>query len=526
VVLPRRIFRFVQSLTEFRTVPEHVARLVGSGAINSEAAGALVRQLCDLTAEGVLLGADRLSPGRGEPPERDQAPPRIETLCTPTRDRPRELERSLSGYAHNLHAWRRRCSLAVFADCTTEASERACREAARRAYDGAPYLERCFAGQRERLAFAEALTKQGLPEGAARFALFGLGWGWRLGANRNAALLHTAGAMFFSADDDTVCDPRVAKSAAADSITLKGESDPTEFWFCADRGAAVDATTPGEADLLGQHEALLGKSLVAAVGKHSGGGVSIDGMCPHLTEALFGATGEIGATFNGLYGDSALTSADKAFWIRNGGTRDRLLASDAALRAALGSREVVRQVPGLTITHGGPFMGTFFGLDNRSLLPPFFPVSVEDGLFGYCAQACRDGFFCAHLPFSLLHAPAERRAYPPDGGHRVPLQDILLCCLSAVPVNVPKRTSEQRIRRLGEQLVDFGASRPADFREFLSCWLWDRAARTAGAMESQLNGQQSAPEHWKGEVRARVAGIRAAIVRPEYLIPREFAQDG
>src|ERR1035441_9508160 len=39
------------------------------------------------------------------------------------------------------------------------------------------------------------------------------------------------------------------------------------------------------------------------------------------------------------------------------------------------------------------------------------PDLNEDGLFGYCVQSCRDGFFYGHLPFSLLHAPPGQRKY-------------------------------------------------------------------------------------------------------------------
>ena len=52
-------------------------------------------------------------------------------------------------------------------------------------------------------------------------------------------------------------------------------------------------------------------------------------------------------------------------------------------------------------------MTTFFGFDNRLLLPPFFPVQRNaDGIFGLVLQKCVDGSRVAFLPSVLLHAPA------------------------------------------------------------------------------------------------------------------------
>lgn len=526
-VLPRRAVWVLSHLTEFRTLAKHVDDLVRRAAITTEDAAWLDRQSADLVAAGVLLTRDGLLADRRRTRFTVSENPRIESLCIPTRDRPSELVRAVGSCVRNLEAWRRRCQVVIFADCTSGALERDCRTSVPERRQTGPEQPVLFAGERERLRFAESLTREGLPKDVVQFGLFGLGPRYpRVGANRNAILLHTLGQMFFSIDDDAVCDPAFSESTRTGDMALRGEEDPPEFWFCTDREQAVSSVRHCDLDVLGSHEALLGRSVGDILAGTAGDALRIGEMCPHFVEALANGSGSVGATFSGLYGDIGVVSADKALTIRNGGTRERLRASEEAFALALSSREVVRQAAAKTITHGGTFMGTFFGLDNRSLLPPFFPLSInEDGLFGYCVQSCRDGFFYGHLPFSLLHAPGGQRSYC-RSATRIWLCDVVLCCLSAVPINLPKRTPELRLRRLGELLIDFGMCPLPDFREFLSCSVWDRAARAAAGMESAVKRDSAAPDYWTGELRARIAEIRSAITRPDYLIPADLVSKG
>jgi len=523
LLLPPRVVRALSQCTEFRTVSEHLDNLAQLAAITAEESDWLRRRLPDLVAAGLLLTRDRLLPSYSLARSLTAEIPQIGSLCIPTRDRPGELRRAVDSCVRNLETWCRRCRVLIFADCTSETLERGCREALHSGLPADPARPVLFAGREERIRFADALVGQGLPEDAVQFGLFGLGPGCpRVGANRNAILLHAAGEMFFSIDDDALCVAGLSESTRAGGLDLTGESDPAELWFCTDRDHAVSSVRHCDLDVLGAHEALLGRPIGDVLAGANPDDLQIRGVCPHVIDALTSNQGVVGATFNGLYGDIGVASNDNALMIKNGGTRQRVRAGKEAFSLALSSREVVRQAPAPTLTHGGTFMGTFYGLDNRSLLPPYFPVSInEDGLFGYCVQSCRDGFFYGHLPFSLLHAPGGRRSYCHFAA-RIWLCDVVLCCLSAVPINLPKRTSELRLRRLGEVLIDFGACPLADFREFVSCSLWDRAARTAAGMESALKRDNAAPEYWKAELRARIAEIRSAITRPDYLIAADI----
>ena len=81
-------------------------------------------------------------------------------------------------------------------------------------------------------------------------------------------------------------------------------------------------------------------------------------------------------------------------------------------------------------------MTTFLGIDNRHLLPPFFPVQRNsDGIFGHMLRKCVDGSHVAFLPWILLHAPEPPRSFTPDDlwtdARTVRMADIVIAAVLA-----------------------------------------------------------------------------------------------
>src|SRR5205085_4084755 len=65
----------------------------------------------------------------------------------------------------------------------------------------------------------------------------------------------------------------------------------------------------------------------------------------------------------------------------------------------------------LTVTdQPDSMMGTFFGLDNRQLVPPFLPSGRgQDHILGVTLRSCFNRSYFAYLPYALLHLPVETR---------------------------------------------------------------------------------------------------------------------
>lgn len=526
LIMPSATVALLQTLLKWRPEEAHLRELVTRSIVPADRIGQFSSFLREAYACGALISVEELiqhcrSTAGSKTPKAS-----IETVCMPTRDRPSELQRCMASYLANLRRWGRGCSILILDDSTAEATQRQCRELVRAQARDATERVFLYAGLPERQAFLRHLCDRGLREESVTFALFGAGGGSdRMGGNRNAFLLATAGTVAFSVDDDTVCEPAVAEGTDNSGISIDGEKDSTELWFCATRQDAVDAVERCDTDVIGRHEALIGMSMCDVVGNRPNCDIHMDEICSHLLSAIATGSGAIGLTANGVYGDSGMYAGDGALVACRNGTRSRLTASKAALRCALTSREIVRQVPRLSIGHSGHWMGTFFGLDNRSLLPPFLPVfRNEDSIFGCLTQYCRDDFLTAHLPFSLLHAPPVSRTYHPSAASEIRVSDIVLACISMAQLGAKPVRFEDRLRKVGSQLLEVGRFGVSEFREFLSLALWSRASKLIVRLESELKQQCNEPEYWADEVRCRIDRIRSAVVKPEYLVASDIAR--
>lgn len=114
-------------------------------------------------------------------------------------------------------------------------------------------------------------------------------------------------------------------------------------------------------------------------------------------------------TLSGIIGDSGLPhnhillgSRTLPVFVRHGGA-SRFLA-------ALQSRHLSRSAAGEVISRNGHFQSTHFAMENREILPPFFPGgNGEDGSFSTLLRFIYRGGLLAYLPFEYIHAPIPIR---------------------------------------------------------------------------------------------------------------------
>jgi hypothetical protein len=410
-------------------------------------------------------------------------------------------------------------------------------------------------GCAQRDALAAGLAEGGdIPFDVIRFALCGpsvgggegpTGRGRRgpdtIGANRNAILLATLGSLVLCVDDDTVARPAIAPDASAAANTrptpphtsqarlaIGSRGELGEVWFFPDRDSALGFVHERDLDILAEHARFLGRSLREIVREcsHTGArdaGVDAHRICQHFVQSLSAGRGRITITLNGLAGDSGTPTNT---WVRvcHDERTARHLDSPAAYQAALLSREIVRQVAVPTLSHVRPWLSTFFGVDNRTLLPPFFPAYRNDeAIFGALLSECLEHHYAAHLPWTLDHAPPETRAYGADGDEVSPLSwirisDVVLVCLE----------SWRRARADGAR-----ADEDAEVRQILRGvgrhqvrLLLERRALAilAGLDVRRRRLTAEHRDHWAADLDAQMRALERAIVRPDYLLPVDLLQ--
>jgi hypothetical protein len=209
-----------------------------------------------------------------------------------------------------------------------------------------------------------------------------------------------------------------------------------------------------------------------------------------------------------------------------GAARERLLQSESTYRSACASREVVRTVERATISDGTFCMTAFIGFDNRALLPPFFPVQRnDDGIWGVTLRRClEDGYF-GFLPWLLLHAPVEARAFAPQAawksGVGSPSYDIVIALIESFEFG-PGASGGERLRALGKHLTELGTMALADFEEFARIQLWSRAITEISLLEQRLQLYGGAPDFWAGDVKKRLAVLRETLPEEGQIVARDL----
>jgi hypothetical protein len=425
-----------------------------------------------------------------------------------TRDRLRSLVACLESYLANCQRHGRSPEFVVADDSNAEAADRT-RAALRRLADQFTARIR-YAGQHEKIRFADALAAEsGVEPEIIRFALFGdARCALSVGANRNGLLLVTPGSLMLAVDDDTLCRIAAAPEHEA-ALSFFSGYDPSELWFFPDRARATRFVSFTNVDVVGCHESLLG-SAVADLGGPSE------------------PDGRVTMTLNGLVGDSGMASP-RYYLTLTGASRDRLVASPQAYRSGLESREILRSARQPTITRGPFCMTTFLGLDNRWLLPPFFPVQRNsDGIFGIMLQKCVDGSHVAFLPWVLLHAPKPPRVFAPEDlwadARAVRTPDIVLASVLSHEPRAGLATTATRLADLGKHLRWLGALRLPDFEAHVLSLQQFRNLAFVTVLQSQLQAHGSSPRFWADDMERMVELMSKASTAQDYLVPRDLRQ--
>lgn len=447
----------------------------------------------------------RIQNGAAE--SRDPTTATITSVCIVTRDRATDLMACLKSYLENCQRHGRAPEFVVSDDSPSREAQNDTRAALQR-FKSDFNAQIRYAGLEEKSRFAKALASESaVPLEIIRFALFGderclLS----TGANRNCLLLDTVGTLVLSVDDDTRC--RIAPAPQReDALAFYSGYDPSEFWFFSDRARAIESVRFGEIDVLGCHEALLG-NIVADVGGPAD------------------VTGRVAITLHGLVGDSGMASPRYYLGLA-GASRERLVTSQDAYRSAFRSREVLRTVRRPTISAGSFCMTTFLGFDNRSLLPPFFPVQRNsDGVFGLLLQKYTDGSHVAFLPWVLLHSPTAPRAFAPDeiwsDGGSVRMADIVIDCVLGHQADNRGFTDATRLRPLGKHLRWLGSIQLPDFEAQVRRLQRYRTHAFVTILQSHLQTYGVSPRFWADDVKQLIELMLKATTAEDYVVPRDL----
>ena len=520
-IVPSFAVDFVQGCDKFRALETHVADHAEKHGWGSLEVASLRSWLPRLMEAGLLVSSADLHAQIRATPAESRASGAIEAIGFPTGgDRVPLMSRALDSFIANTDAHGRTVEFLI-----SDGSRQAAQRDAFRAMANARGGRVLYAGEGEKKRFAAQLVKRGgcSPE-AVEFALFDpLGTGFTCGANRNALLLHGAGRMICSVDDDVVC-RMAAAPEPGDALALFATCDPFSRWHFADRAAARDAAAFVDADFLALHEAMLGHSLADLL-PGDAAALDVEQLNDEFLRRIEDAAPRVRATFVGHIGDPGIPTS--AYYLHvQGRNLERLTESEAHYRSVFGSRSVLTMTASRAIGDASVCPGMVTGLDHRELLPPFFPVlHAEDFIFGATLWRCCPDAVLGHLPFAIEHDPspgkpillpsdlnADRRAVVFEFAH-------LMRRFVLMQHPPPHAGTAVRMQKVGRALSEYGALPARDFRDFLRIQTLEHESERLDFLERQLRENADAPDFWRDDVQALIDHARAALGHDDFDIP-------
>lgn len=511
-VMTFQVLQALDQSREFRTLDEHVARVLNAvPGLKSQRDG-VARVFEGLIARGLLVSDRDFLDRLARAPSREPAPLRAAFIraC----DRPEQLERLLGSLADYERRFRANRHYVLLDDSATrEAANRhrdLLREFARSSgckltYIGSSERERLVA----RLARAVPQAAAVLPHllGGARAAAgrFGGGRGW------NLALLLSAGARLALFDDDHRLPLRRPEQARVGLDPNPSARASTQFYRNLEN--ALGAGEEIETDPFELHLDAVGRPLGALT---VGADYAIDrsalrGLPLSRLDHLDGDA-PILATHHGSYGSSRaesgawlyqLPAAERAEFARE---RDDYLRNVEQGSIWYGYRQA-RTASAATFTP--------FALDNTLLLPCTNPLGRgEDALFSQVVRLCHSNALTLELPVAIGHVQETQRkrsartlaAHTPRFNYFV--SDFMQRQLSEFYADSPT----QRLQLLAAHLRDVGAAsergRLHQLREYLAYARADLIER----LQQQYDGAQDAPIYWQADVRSIIEANGRALI--------------
>jgi hypothetical protein len=340
----------------------------------------------------------------------------IETVTIPTSGRPTALLRCLESLSENLIYYCHSPNILI----VDGSVDRDVIEANKRHVDTLKKNSPCqilmvnYAGRREIL---NNLIRAGIEKDVANFAINGLNIHGlsTVGANRNVAILSSAGNSFLSIDDDVVLDFWVSAQpystfAVREKMASIVREDLGEIVVFPDQTPTGYATAKLQVDVLNSHAVVLGRTLSELAGRScSTNDKSILEPLPDSNDKR-----RVRITLNGLIGDCGWGSPSQYLFIDDSSYK-RLTTDHEVYSKSVQSRNLLQSFTLPTITvRADSLMTSVFGADARSLLPPFVPVGRgSDVIFAQCLKKIDPSAYFAHLPWAVLHMPVEKRQFWP-----------------------------------------------------------------------------------------------------------------
>jgi len=359
----------------------------------------------------------------------------IQHLCIPTYKRPDSLKRCIDGFAIEIRARQRSDMTITIVDDSDDATSRANNSRVIHAacLNHSIHIDHIDLDARAR--FVQLLARHtAIPIEVIKFAIAPERVLPTYGAARNTLLLLTAGYKMLQTDDDTVCSYVPAENQSA-GLRCSSRADPCDTTFLADHLSA--AKNVAQIDPFSCHELYLGKRLNAL----NAAPFQCDAISSDVAASVQAGPARLGITSTGCYGASGRFSNLGFVFSDSPRTLDQMCNHEGSLDSVLSSNNVFKTSSSATLSRTPYLQAMSIGVDNRELLPPFFPVGRnEDGTFALLYLRTDLQSWIVHLPWAIVHDCPTLSSEVVDcyvAASSIRLTDIVRLCIESCRLPAP-----------------------------------------------------------------------------------------
>lgn len=512
-VMTYQVLQALDQCREFRSMDEHVARIMTTISGEQISRDKVMRIMTSLNDRGLLTEDRQFLDRLASEPALEQAP--LRAVFVRACDRPAQLERlfaSLTDYERRFRAGRR---YVVIDDSTSTDAINRHRDIVRE-FARATGCKLTYLGKAEQMRLVERLAAA-VPQAAelipslltrtGKNERFGGGRGW------NLALLLSAGGRLVLLDDDQVL-PLRRHETAVDGLN----PNPSASAFARFFRNTEEALTAGEdigVDPFELHLEAAGQNVGAltASGRYGVDRKALRGLSLGRLDDLRGGASVV-ATMQGTTGSSRTESGMWLYQMDADSRADFVRDRDSYLRN-VEARSLWYGYQQARVTSIGFF--TPFMLDNSRLLPCTNPFGRgEDALFSATTRLCHPHALVLELPLAIGHLQeGPRKRSDKTVAAHTPRFNHYLC--DTIQRQLPEFHSADPGQRLGlfaAHLRDMAGSsalvRERQLHEYLSFVRSDLIER----MQQQYEAASDAPIYWQADVRSIIEANGRALLNP------------
>lgn len=228
-------------------------------------------------------------------------------------------------------------------------------------------------------------------------------------------------------------------------------------------------------------------------------------------------------TMNGVIGYDVIDIATHLLFVK-GEARSRLLRTEESYRPVCIRGWMSRYVGMNTVTNDVSCITTCCGLDNTSLLPPFFPTfRAEDTLWGVLLVRSATSAVSMYLPEAIYHFPIEIRSRHRDHVWRNAKPRMLRVLATIVDGMRPGGNScAENLRRIGNALTECTVGSSGRFRSLWSQVWVTMCRKRLDRIEFYRSLYNGSPDYWDRDIVAHAAQIRTHLSDPNCGLPEDF----